>query len=258
MSQKMPIERNSYKKKDPQTVACLDHLLLGMDRGAAPSSSDFSLTRHLLSPAALKFDSFLIARQLEELNARKMGDFSEILLSTETILKKCVPVLVLPVASCPCGLHRPLLSKVSILGPRSHSKRASGDQNLTQFNRTEILTHSPLFTTFPRYGHYEEDLERKKSKRKKSGDPFTDKYFEIHERCQDVQLRGAANNAEKNRALRAALNAELYVTYPTNTNRSPRAVLRLILPPSSHSLFGAYHTQPERKGRPTGRSQRPL
>ena len=75
------------------------------------------------------------------------------------------------------------------------------------------LTLSPSLLALPlfdRYGHYEEDLERKKSaKRKKSDDPFTDKYFEILDRCQDCQLRAEANNAEKNRALRAALNAEL-------------------------------------------------
>eukprot|EP00205_Picochlorum_sp_RCC944_P006609 CAMPEP_0182618920 /NCGR_PEP_ID=MMETSP1330-20130603/45842_1 /TAXON_ID=464278 /ORGANISM="Picochlorum sp., Strain RCC944" /LENGTH=271 /DNA_ID=CAMNT_0024839153 /DNA_START=72 /DNA_END=887 /DNA_ORIENTATION=+ len=64
-------------------------------------------------------------------------------------------------------------------------------------------------TILKKYAHYEEDVERKQSKRKKSGDLFTDKYFGIHDRCQEVQLRGAANNDEKNRALRAALNAEL-------------------------------------------------
>jgi hypothetical protein len=39
-----------------------------------------------------------------------------------------------------------------------------------------------------RYGHYEEDLLRKKSKRKKTDDPFTDKYFEIMDRAQEMTL----------------------------------------------------------------------
>ena len=75
------------------------------------------------------------------------------------------------------------------------------------------LIYSPIHThhrEHRRYGHYEEDLERKKSaKRRKSDDPFTDKYFDIMDRCQECQLRASSNNAEKNRALRAALNAEL-------------------------------------------------
>lgn len=39
-----------------------------------------------------------------------------------------------------------------------------------------------------RYGHYEENLLRKKSKRKKTDDPFTDKYFEIMDRAQEMSL----------------------------------------------------------------------
>ncbi|KAI8101784.1 hypothetical protein M9434_006850 [Picochlorum sp. BPE23] len=61
---------------------------------------------------------------------------------------------------------------------------------------------------FPLYGHYEEEA-MKKSKRKKTDDPFTDKYFEIMDVAQEMALKAEANAGEKNRAMKAALNAEL-------------------------------------------------
>ncbi len=183
-----------------------------------------------------------------------MGDFSEILLTTETILKKCVVfvrsrVVFLrlprpdPLPTCPIELFYSINLNMVLKGIQNAQTSEFLPQNF-----------SPISPRPPRYAHYEEEVERKQSKRKKSGDVFTDKYFEIHDRCQSVQLRGAANNEEKNRALRAALNAELYVLIDARKSPQPYLV-PTCLESCTHALCVAIHPtlQPQRKGPPPRR-----